>query len=67
MIFRKQGHILVFILPMRDWNKEFFEEEEEDKKKSFYPTYEGLKQILEKRGSRKEKEFLSYLWGIETI
>ncbi len=57
--------VSVFILPMRDWNKDsfymFFQKEI-----CFYPTYEGLKRIFMNFGYESMSLFLSYLWGIET-
>ena len=62
-----QGYdIVVFIVPMRNWNL-LFRCRNIRQWKSFYRTYEELKHLIVNFGWRIGLQFLSYLWGIETL
>ena len=57
---------VVCILPMRDWNKIFLGQGGMIIY-SLYLTYEGLKPQKWEAGTGTAAQFVSYLWGIETL
>ena len=58
--------IVVFTLPMRNWNIRLFVDIVE-KPSSFYFTYEELKHFNGSPSCTRIEQFLLYLWGIETL
>ena len=57
--------MLVFTVPMRNWNSKYLKLLELILK-SFYSTYEELKLVALKLNGSSKSTFLQYLWGIET-
>ena len=57
---------MVFTVPMRNWNAT----NSPNTKKhppGFYSTYEELKPQINKIENKDVRQFLQYLWGIETF